>query len=96
MQCQFLRESANEEVITEQPKRRIDDFFPKTMSFREEVQKLPKLSELPAAADRDTQVNYSGIPMLKQVAEELEKGKKEKRDKIASFHTSSKKNVTCG
>ena len=34
--------------------------------------------------------------MLKQVAKELEKGKKEKRDEIASVHTSSKKNVTCG
>ena len=34
--------------------------------------------------------------MSKQVAENLEQGKKEKRDEIATVHTSSKKNVTCG
>ena len=34
--------------------------------------------------------------MLKQLAKELEKGKKKKRDEIDIVHTSSKKNVTCG
>ena len=72
-----LREAANEEVITHQPKCTIDEFFPKTKTFSEEVQVLPKLSELPATADRHTRVNYSGIPMLKEVGERIEEGKKE-------------------
>ena len=91
-----LREAANEEVITHQPKRTIDEFFPKTKTFSEEVQVLPKLSELPATADHHTRVNYSGIPMSKEVAERLEEGKKEKAHELATVHTSSKKNVTCG
>ena len=92
----ILHETADEEVITEQPKRTIDDFFPKTRSFTKEVQNLPKLSDVPATADRLTRVNYSGIPMTKEVAETLEQGKKKKRDEIATVHSSSKKNVTCG
>ena len=87
----ILCENADEEVITDQPKRTIDDFFPKTRSYSEEVQQLPKLSEVPVAADRETQVNYSGIPMSKQLAKKFEQGKKEKRDEIATVHTSSKK-----
>ena len=60
------------------------------------VQQLPKLSEVPVVADHETRVNYSGIPMSKQLAKKLEQGKKEKRDEIATVHTSSKKNITCG
>ena len=74
-----LRETAHEDVITEQPKRTIDDFFPKEMSYRQEVEKLPKLNELPPDADDTTRINYGGIPMTKQVAEELEKNKKKKQ-----------------
>ena len=50
----ILHEAADEEVITNQPKHTIDDFFPKTRSYIEEVQNLPKLGELPAAADIQT------------------------------------------
>ena len=92
----IFRETADEEVIMDQPKRTIDNFFHKRRSYSEEVQLLPKLSEVPVAADRETQVNYSGIPMSKQLAKKLEQGKKEKPDDIATVHTSSKKNVTCG
>ena len=92
----ILHETADEEVITEQPKCTIDDFFPKTTSFTEEVQNLPKLSDVPATAHREIRVNYSGIPMSKQVAERLEQGKKKKRDEIVTVDTSSKKNITCG
>ena len=46
-----LCETAHEDVITEQPKCRIDDFFPKQMSYCEEVENLPKLNELPPDAD---------------------------------------------
>ena len=92
----ILREAADEEVITDQQKCTIDDFFSKTRSYIEEVQNLPKLGELPVAADSQTQVNYSGIPMSKEIAERLEEGKKEKRHELVTVHTSSKKNVTCG
>ena len=92
----ILREAQDEQVITDQLKRTIDDFFPKTRSYIEEVQNLPKLGELPAAADSQTRVNYSGIPMSKEVAQKLEEGEKEKRHELATVHTSSKKNVTCG
>ena len=92
----ILREAQDEQVITDQPKRTIDDFFPKTRSYIEEVQNLPKLGELPAAADSQTRVNYSGIPMSKEVAQKLEEGEKEKRHELATVHTSSKKNVTRG
>ena len=34
--------------------------------------------------------------MSKQLTKELEQGKKEKRDEIATVHTASKKNITCG
>ena len=50
----ILHETADEEVITEQPKCTIDDFFPKGMSYHEEIENLPKLSELPPAADCNT------------------------------------------
>ena len=92
----ILHKTADEEVVTEQPKCTIDDFFPKTRSFTEEVQNLPKLSDVPASADCETCVNYSSIPMSKQVVEILEQGKKKKRDEIATVHRLSKKNVTCG
>ena len=88
-----LRETAHEDVIMEQPKCTLDDFFPKEMSYRQEVENLPKLNELPPDADHTTRINYGGIPMTKQVAEELEKNKREKKDEIAAVH---KKNVTCG
>ena len=88
-----LCETAHEDVKTEQPKRTIDDFFPKEMSYRQEVENLPKLNELPPDADHTTQINYSGIPMTKQVAEELEKKKRERKNEIVAVH---KKNVTCG
>ena len=74
-----LCETAREDVITEQPKCTIDDFFPKEMSYCQEVENLLKLNELPPDADRTTQINYSGIPMTKQVAEELEKTKEKRR-----------------
>ena len=88
-----LRETAHEDVITEQPKRTIDDFFPKEMSYRQEVENLPKLNELPPDPDHTTRINYGGIPMTKQVAEELEKNKRKSKNEIAAVH---KKNVTCG
>ena len=87
-----LRDSPHEDVIMKQPKHTIDSFFPKEMSYCEEVENLLKLNELPPDADRNTRINYSGIPMTKQVAEELEKKKREKKKKIAPVH---QKNVTC-
>ena len=45
----ILRETVDEEVIMEQLKCTIDDLFPITRSFSEEVQNLAKLSELAVA-----------------------------------------------
>ena len=64
-----LHETAHEDMIMEQPKCTINDFFPKEMSFRQEVENLPKLNELPPDAHGTTRINYSGISMTKQVAE---------------------------
>ena len=50
-------ETAHEDVITEQPKCTIDDFFPKQISYRQEVENLPKLNELPPDADCTTRIN---------------------------------------
>ena len=48
----ILCESAHEDMITEQPKCTIDEFFPKEMNYGQEVENLPKLNELPPHADR--------------------------------------------
>ena len=80
-----LRETAHEDVITEQPKSTIDDFFPKEMSYRQEVENLPKLNELPPDAHCTTRINYGGIPMTKQVAEELEKTKEKREMKLQLY-----------
>ena len=81
-----LRETAHEDVIMEQPKRTINDFFPKEMSYHQEVENLPKLNELPPNADHTTRINYGRIPMTKQVAEELEKNKRKSKNEIAAVH----------
>ena len=46
-----LHETAHEDMIMEQPKCTIDDFFPKEMSYCQEFENLPKLNELPPDAD---------------------------------------------
>ena len=49
-----LHETAHEDVITEQPKHTVDDFFPKEISYHQEVENLPKLNELLPDADHTT------------------------------------------
>ena len=55
------------------------------MSCHQEVENLPKLNELLPDADRTIQINYSGIPMTKQVSEELEKTKEKGKMKLRLY-----------
>ena len=75
----ILCETADEQVIMTQPKHTIDAFFPKTRSYTEQVEQLPKLTEVPAAADHETQLNYSGIPYVKTVSRDIRTREKAKK-----------------
>ena len=57
-------------VITKQPKKTIDKYFMESKTkYVDRVSKLLKVHELPTDADSDTEVNYGGILMAKNVAD---------------------------